>query len=250
MKLRSIWLSLKTIYIYSAILVLTIPLWIFCTTIASLPKKFRYKIRAYHYSTWAISAIIMRIIGAKIVITGKHNLPNHNSPPTIIIANHSSALDIPIIETLVTSHPHLWMSKKSYKKIPVFGYLLNQMHVMVDKTSGSQALRSLIKMQDLLKNKPHHALIFPEGSRFSDGKIHDFYAGFAILAQKLNRPVIPVVIKNLHPILPKNSLLIDSSACTVKIIIGPAMHCQPGTTLEDFIAKVQGYYEDEFAKRE
>ncbi len=173
-----------------------------------------------------------------IQIVGRENLPSYPNQPSIIVMNHGSSLDIPMLEMLVGSYPHVWMSKAGYGKIPFFGWLLRRMHILVDPTSNQVAKNALLGMYYRTKGVARHALIFPEGTRHSDSQIHPFMPGFALLAKKLNRPVVPVYIHQAHKILSKNSWLIDSSDKTVTLVIGKPIYYPDGSTVDDFVQEV------------
>ena len=179
----------------------------------------------------------------KTKIEGKKNL--QSSTPAIIVANHSSALDIFIIENLLGSHPHIWMTKHEYTKIPLFSILLKRMHIPVKRNDNIAAARAFLRAYHRAKNLNSHIVLFPEGTRHPDGKIHDFHPGFALLAKKLNRPVIPIAMTNLHKILPKNSLLINYHAKTPTISIGKPMYIETSESpsmnesFQEFATRVQ-----------
>ncbi len=218
-----------------------------CLPLSLLPARIRIN-RFYHFFASRIGAFIFRASFVRINIYGRENLPQYPDQPAIIIANHSSALDIPLVEMIVGSYPHVWMSKVSYAKIPVFGTLLRRMHVLVDRTSGRDARMALLNMYNVLKDAPRHALVFPEGTRHADGKVHSFYPGFALLAQKLKRPVIPIVVSGLHTVFPKNSLLIDSSVQQVTIHIGQPIYCAENTKTDEFVGLLEKYFEKQLGQ--
>ena len=93
-----------------------------------------------------------------INIRGKEYLPGYPRMPSLILMNHSSALDIPIVEMLVGTFPHVWMSKDLYGKVPFLGMLLRRMHVLVKRESPSDARKALLMMYNLLKEGSRHGL--------------------------------------------------------------------------------------------
>lgn len=240
--------GIKTLVSYCLLAIIMPCFLIPCFFLALLPSKIRYDNRLYFFLTSWMSRLMMWSTFINIKITGMHHLPQYPQTPAIIIGNHASAFDIPMLEMVVGSYPRVWMSKVGFLKVPLMGFLLRRMHVVVDKTSGKDARAALLSMLALIKNSNRHAVIFPEGTRYSDGKIHDFYSGFALLAQKLKRPVIPIVITGMHTIFPKKSFLIDSSACTVTMNIGRPMYCPENMEITEFVAHVQRYYESELEK--
>ena len=239
---------LKTLLTYTLLLIIMPCFLIPCFFLALLPRSIRYDNRLYFFLTSWMSRLMMWATFIDVKVTGLQHIPQYPHTPAIIIGNHMSAFDIPLLEMIIGSYPRVWMSKVGYLKVPLMAFLLRRMHVCVDKTSGKDARSALISMLGLIKNSNRHAVLFPEGTRHADGKVHDFFAGFALLAQKLNRPVVPVVITGMHKIFPKKSLLIDSSACTVTIHVGKPMYCSENMETADFVAQVQRYYQTELEK--
>jgi long-chain acyl-CoA synthetase len=56
-------------------------------------------------------------------------------------------------------------------------------------------------MAEVLR-KGKNLIIFPEGTRSTDGQLGEFKKTFAILARELNVPVIPVAIVGAHHVFP------------------------------------------------
>ncbi len=190
----------------------------------------------YKVSSWFCRCIIA-ITRIKLVITGA--LEVLHKEPAIIVMNHSSSLDIPLLEALMAGAPFVWLSKASYKKIPIGGIILNRMHASVDRQHAVQAAKSLDFFVAKATRFQAHMLMFPEGTRYVDGNIHPFKPGFAVAAEQTNRLVIPIVVKNMHAILPKHGLLIDSSHKTIKIIVGEPLQRIPDESREAFVQRVQ-----------
>lgn len=216
-----------------------------CVPLACLPARIRYDNRLYFAVTTLVAQLTIAASFIKISIKGARNPPNYPNTPAIFVINHTSALDIALVEMLAGSYPHIWISKASYTKIPFFGFLLKRMHILVERENQTKAGRAFLKAYQLAKDKARHMLIFPEGTRHNDGKLHTFHPGFALLAQKLNRPVIPVIITGAQTIFPKKSFLVDSSACHVKISIGKPIYYTHEQSQEDFIKLVHDYCKQE-----
>ncbi|MCK4265198.1 1-acyl-sn-glycerol-3-phosphate acyltransferase [Candidatus Babeliales bacterium] len=199
-------------------------------------NKFYFKI----ISVW--QNLLLKSTFISITVNGKNNLPKYPNNPAIFIANHLSALDIPVLESLVGSYPHIWISKVSYGKIPIFGWLLNRMNVLIDKNSTEQSFKAFIKLYKISKDKDLHILLFPEGQRSEDGKLLPLKEGFLILSKKLNRPIIPIVIKGLDKVLPKKSCIINSNV-PVDVYIGEPVLFDNDKTLEEQRNFVSDWYE-------
>jgi 1-acyl-sn-glycerol-3-phosphate acyltransferase len=119
------------------------------------------------------------------------------------------------------------------------------MNVWVKKQSVFKTKETFKNATLLAQKTSQHIIIFPEGRRYSDGQIHQFYNGFFNLAEQLNRPVLPIAIHGLYKILPKKSFLIDSNACLVKISIGKIMYISDYKTKQDFIETAQNWFKQQ-----
>ena len=177
-----------------------------------------------------------------VKVEGKENLPKYPQKPAVFVMNHISSLDIPIIEDLIGTYPHVWISKAEYAKIPLWGTLLKRMHVLVDRHSPQKSMRALVKACNLVKNKNIHLLVFPEGTRSADGKLQNFLRGFATLAKKVQRSVIPVAIIGTNKVMPKKSFWLNPRASDVKLIIGKSFSLKDDESEKDFVERVQNWF--------
>lgn len=192
-----------------------------CFVLSLLPAAVRYDLRVYHAITSWWSWLVFKAGGISVITTYEDGqLPLYPNDPSIIVANHASALDIPLVEMVMGSYPRLWLSKHIYRKTPILGWLLHRMHVMVNVDSPRDAARALAKIRNMARDKARHVLLFPEGARFTDGKIHDFFAGFSVLADKLQRPVRPIFIRNAGKVLAKEGFLINTTH-PIELTVGP-----------------------------
>lgn len=230
-------------YIFWAIICTTFTL--LCIPLTFLPQKKR-RTRLYFFLTdfWSKMLVFWAFLIVKV--RGEECLPKFPENPAIFVMNHASALDIFLVEDLLGTYPHIWMSKHAYSKIPLFGVLMKRMHVPVNRKNPREAVKALIKTCELAKFSGAHVLMFPEGTRYSDGKVHDFLPGFAVLAKKLNRSVIPVAIHETHKIFPKDSFLIDPRAADIKIEVGQPLNLQENETEKEFVKRVQEWFIQRF----
>ena len=135
------------------------------------------------------------------------------------------------------------MTKHEYTKIPLFSILINRMHIPVKRDSATKAARAFLRAYHQAKNIDSHIILFPEGTRHDDGKVHDFHPGFALLAKKLNRPVIPIKTTGLHKIFPKGKFLIKyHEAQPIRIVIGKPIYINENESVQDFANRVHNWF--------
>ena len=122
--------------------------------------------------------------------------------PTLVVANHQSFLDMPLLYLLPWNMK--WLTKKSLLRIPVLGWLIAMTgHIPIDR----QSLRSIQSMNDMVDpiQKGMTGMIFPEGTRTRDGNVGNFKRGAFMLAKKYNFRILPVVLEGGHRAMPTGS---------------------------------------------
>lgn len=226
-----------TVFFYCITLFFILIFLVPCTLVLLLPAQYRYTNRLYLVLVDFLYRIIVWSLQVPITIEGRSNIPDH---PAIIIANHQSSLDIPIIGSLLNRHAHLWFALSYYAHIPIFGFFIKRTGIPVDRNNSGNAARALRTLIKAAQNCPCHLIIFPEGARYVDGKIHDFYNGFAILAKKTQRPVVPIYMPYNRFVCPPNQLLIY--AHKLEVVVGPAFYLQERETEQEFVERVRVWF--------
>ena len=87
-------------------------------------------------------------------------------------------------------------------------------------------------------------LLFPEGERSIDGTVKKFKKGATILAQHLNVPIVPVALKGIHELWPRNgkvdwALVAPWSGHRVRIEIGEPVTIAAGVNSNDAAATLR-----------
>ncbi len=158
---------------------------------------------------------ILRINKIKVEVEGKENIPPEGSS-FLIVANHASFLDIPIV-FFVFDRVLGFVSKKENGRVPFIGRWIRVLYsVFIDRSSAREGVKSLIRGAEIIK-AGHPQAIFPDGTRSLDGKVHDFKAGSYKLAQKAKVPVVPMAIAGSYQAMPKGRFKIKSVTIKVKV---------------------------------
>jgi 1-acyl-sn-glycerol-3-phosphate acyltransferase len=205
---------------------------------ALLPAPQRYTNRWYfRICSWSCR-LLLAIAGVRVVIEGDCS---GLSQPSVAVMNHASSLDIIIMESVLSQHLRFWICKHEYDVVPFFSFLLNRMYMLVNAGNSHAAARSLIATKKIVEKTGSHVCIFPEGARFSDGKIHRFYSGFAVLARRLKRPVVPFYIAHAEKALSKDSFLIKTNY-SIHVVAGPSFTFEKEETDAQFVARVKAWF--------
>ena len=79
-------------------------------------------------------------------------------------------------------------------------------------------------------------VIFPEGTRSTDGNTGDFKRGMFILTEKAQSQIIPVSLSNTFNLMPYDSLRIKSGA--VNLVIGKRLQSKKDKTFLDEVRNI------------
>ncbi len=231
--------TLRTFLLWGIISLIFLPLLLL---VSLLPG--RHDSRLYFWLASFYSKLLVFSTFAHVRLRGEQNLPAYPNTPAIIASNHTSSLDIPLVDNLVGSYPHVWLSKQEYSSIPLLGTVLKRMHVLVPRENARKAVAALAQTARLAAEGPRHVIMFPEGTRSRDGSLRPFHDGCAVLAQKLNRPVIPVHIAGAYEVMPVGAPL-NPRASKVTVTVGPPMYMQKGEERKEFTARMHKWFEEQ-----
>ncbi|NBO60074.1 MAG: 1-acyl-sn-glycerol-3-phosphate acyltransferase [Flavobacteriia bacterium] len=117
--------------------------------------------------------------------------------PYIIVANHTSYLDIFFMYSILPKYPFMFMGKSEILKYPIVRTYFKNMNVPVDRSNKSRSTRAF--MGALKAYREGYALaIFPEATFPTENLPHmlPFKAGAFKLAKQLGAPILPLTFTN------------------------------------------------------
>jgi 1-acyl-sn-glycerol-3-phosphate acyltransferase len=154
----------------------------------------------------------------KISIEGAEHLKTEKS--CVLISNHQSLMDIIVLFTITSMNLRMVL-KKELLYIPIFGWSLwwNRF-ISIDRGSRRKALKSIDRGAKKIR-KGTSVLLFPEGTRSSDGKLAPFQAGSFIMAIKSQVPIIPITISGTINVVHKKTPLNFHFNKGIKVIVSP-----------------------------
>lgn len=136
----------------------------------------------------------------KVTVTGLENLPEE---PALYIFNHLSLFDIPVIFAAIPRKLRFG-AKKELFYIPFFGWGMKMMGIIrIDRDNRARAIRELQKAIIKMQKENLNIILAPEGTRQKELKIGSFKTGPFVTAIQAQVPVVPLVLKGVHDVLPK-----------------------------------------------
>lgn len=188
-----------------------------CTMVAAVPltfivsaltlvdlhwgRKSEVKVQLFpHY--WG--RILCWLAGVRVRVEGMEQLDANKT--YIFAGNHCSQYDIFAFQGYFP-HDFRWIAKKELFRIPLFGPAMHRAgYIPIDRSHGRQAIKSLDEAARRIA-AGSSVLIFPEGTRSSNGVLQEFKAGAVLLAIKAGVEIVPLGINGSHRVLPKGALL-------------------------------------------
>jgi 1-acyl-sn-glycerol-3-phosphate acyltransferase len=207
--LRSIWIWFAT----GALIVLWVPVLAVSRLFERDPIRYR-------------TGLLFRKLGAtmskvnplwKLTIVGEQ-IPNMRNP-YVVVSNHQSHADVPLISNLPGEMK--WLAKVELFRMPVVGWLLKMAgDIPVDRGNKRQGAEVLIAIGNYLKQQCS-VMVFPEGTRSPDGRVHRFNEGAFRIAIKEQVPILPLAIEGSRDCLPKHSWKFGDPANIVLKVFPP-----------------------------
>jgi 1-acyl-sn-glycerol-3-phosphate acyltransferase len=119
---------------------------------------------------------------------GLENLPTQGG--FIIASNHASHLDPPVVGSLLTRQVCFFARKTLWKPGFASWWLNGVGTIPVDRDGGTD-VTAIKRVLHALKNEKV-IILFPEGTRSTDGKLQAAKPGVGLLACRTGVPVVPV----------------------------------------------------------
>lgn len=160
---------------------------------------------------WA--RLVLAILGVRVAVSGLGHAP---LGPAVWAANHSSALDIPILFGYLPVDFRI-IHKRSLYMLPVVGWtLFLGGHIAIDRSNPFRARRSLERAAARVRSGTSVA-VFPEGTRNRRPEVGLFKRGSFVLALNAQVPVVPVSLVGVKERVELGLLRLCPGAVTVRI---------------------------------
>jgi long-chain acyl-CoA synthetase len=173
--------------------------------------------------------------------------------PSLLIANHLTAFDVPVILYALTSNDrdHVavamsgelltgWRRGKAQRHrlasvfTPLAYWLVSALFNVFPLPRGA-GLRQSFSHAGEAMDQGYHVLVFPEGRRSRDGRLQAFEPGIGLLAQESQVPVQPILVEGLKRL--KGEKWPDRG--TVAVRLGEPLTMEPGEEPQSFTLRLE-----------
>ena len=180
-----------------------------------------------------------------VTITGRENV-NHKKA-YVMVCNHQSMLDIPIIYRLFLHFK--WVSKASLFKLPFIGWnLWLNRHIKLERGSMKSQRNMLRQCAENLQ-RGSSVMIFPEGTRSRTGELRSFKEGAFLVALQQKTDILPIVLDGSAKAFPEKGIFPHRKQKIYLNILPPV----PYETFKDInvrqvTAHIQAIFADELTR--
>jgi len=133
---------------------------------------------------------------------GLHNVPRQGG--VLLVSNHQSFMD-PVLVGMGLPRECSFMARDSLFHNRWFGRLIASLNAF--PVRRNEADIGAIKESLRRLKQGGMIVLFPEGTRTPDGRIHEMLPGVGAIAKKARVPVVPVLIDGVYQTWPKDRRL-------------------------------------------
>ena len=158
-----------------------------------------YGVKTFKAVSKVWMTLFLNLIGCPLKIVGRQNYnPTKNY---VVTCNHNSLMDVPVLTPFFPG-PNKTIAKKSFAKIPLFGWVYSRGSVLVDRSSDASRKKSYEDMKQVLLQQNLNMALYPEGTRNRTGlPLKSFYDGAFKLAVDCKKDILPVVLLHTAEVL-------------------------------------------------
>lgn len=157
--------------------------------------------------------------GVELVVVGRENLAARPGETFVVMSNHRSLYDIPVLFRALPGRRLRMVTKSELFRVPVWGRAMRASgFIEVDRKDRERAIASLKAARATL-DAGVDVWIAPEGTRSRTGALGPFKQGGFVLAIETERRILPVAIRGTERVLAADGALVSKGA-RVEVAIG------------------------------
>lgn len=151
----------------------------------------------------------------------------------LLVCNHLFIADPGVLLNCFRKSQLAFVTKQENEKLFIVGKIMHKILCQpINRENDREALKTILKCIQLLKDDEVSICAFPEGYTSKDGKLHPFRPGVFKIAQKAGVPIVVCTIQNTRQILPNLKKLKHTDVELHLVDVIPAQELKGKTTVE------------------
>lgn len=137
---------------------------------------------------------VLPVLRVHIRSTGLDKVPSDRR--YLLVCNHCNNIDPLLIMDQLAGHQLAFIAKKEARDMFLVGKMMHALQCqLIDRENDREALKTILKCIQLLKDDKASVGVFPEGYIKPDRKLHHFRPGVFKIAQKAKVPIVVCTLK-------------------------------------------------------
>ena len=154
----------------------------------------------YRKVTELIVESVLPMVRVSVKTRGVNKVPHEGR--FMLVCNHVNDLDPAPILYALPGRQLAFVAKKEVRDMFVIGPVLHKLQgQFINRENDREALKTILKCIQILKEDKGSIAVFPEGGIHDDRKFHHFRPGVFKIAQKAQVPIVVCTLKNTRNLI-------------------------------------------------
>ncbi len=160
----------------------------------------------YRFIINEVIFLLFTVLNVKIHTQGLEMIPK--SGRMLVVCNHLNDVDPAVLLHYFRKHNLAFISKRENDQKFVIGPFLRAILCQpINRENDREALKTILRCIQLLKDDEVSIAVFPEGYVSLDGLLHPFRPGVFKIAQKTGVPIVVCTLRDTQKVLPNAAKL-------------------------------------------
>ena len=190
-------LWLLPVYFLAAFLGLLVAAFVFLVIVCAFVDTDKPQAHDSRFHRWLVNLYIealIPLVRLSVDVAGLEKIPADGR--FLLVCNHQNEADPAILMHYFRPHNLAFVAKKEVETMFLMGKLMHKLLCQpVNRENDREALKTILRCIQLLKDDAVSVGIFPEGGIFEKDKLHHFRSGVFKIAQKANVPIVVCTLK-------------------------------------------------------
>lgn len=197
-------------------LILALLFLLVCSLAVDVDKEQEHDSKFYRFLAHLYIDFAITVGRLKIHTQGLEKIPTEGR--FMVVCNHLCELDPALLLHCFPKSQLTFISKKENKNMPIVGAVMHKLLCqLIDRENDREALKTILKCIDIIKEDKASVGVFPEGYCSLDGKLRHFRGGVFKIAQRTGVSIVVCTVTNTRDAM-KKLLRLQPSEVTLHLV--------------------------------